>query len=226
MKMTHHVRGSGTGRTLIKTTGRCLTHIGTEGVSFLIGVPHFVSPFFCRSVILLIEHNNDGSMGLVLNNPTSHSVAELNEALRTCRRREEPIFLGGPVDPSCAFILHDDRYQGPDTKPIAYGLALSTTLESMKVISEERDLRFRCFIGYAGWGPGQLESEIADGKWLTCDVIPSFVFSPEPAKLWETVLTRMGIEPLSLVQGGSASPPAGSPLHNFNRAGNGHPSRN
>ena len=194
--------------------------------SFLIGVPRLVSSFFCRSVILLIEHDDNSSVGLVLNDPTNHSVAELNEALRACRRREEPVFLGGPVDPSSAFILHDDHYRYPDTKPLADGLALSTTLESMKVIAEERDLRFRCFIGYAGWGPGQLECEIADGKWLTCEVIPPFVFSPEPATLWETVLTHMGIEPLSLVEGSSGSPPAGSPLHNFNPAGNGHPSRN
>ncbi|MDA2929122.1 YqgE/AlgH family protein [Acidobacteria bacterium AH-259-O06] len=171
---------------------------------FLIAVPPRVSPLFHRSVILLIEHDAKGSMGLVLSNPTSHSVAELNKALKMCRRREECVFLGGPVELSLGFILHNDHYRGPDTKPIADGLALSTSLESMKVISEDKTLTFRCFIGYAGWGPSQLETEIADGKWLTCPLVRRLVFSPEPEKLWGTVLRYMGVDPMSVIPDGGS----------------------
>ena len=168
----------------------------------LLAVPQLVSPIFYRNVIFLLENDSKGSTGLVLNNPTQQSVAELNDALKMCRRRDEAVFVGGPVDLSLGFILHEDRYRGPDTKPIAEGLSVSTTLESMKAISNDTNLTFRCFIGYAGWGPGQLESEIADGTWLTCSFVLDFVFTDEPAKLWETVLRHMGIDPMSLGPGG------------------------
>ncbi len=75
------------------------------------------------------------------------------------------------------------------------------TLESIKVISEDETLPFRCFIGYAGWGPSQLESELAEEKWLHCPVLPDLVFSPEPDKLWDTVLKNIGIDPVSVLVG-------------------------
>ncbi len=168
---------------------------------FLIAVNELVSPPFHRNVIFVIENDTDGSMGLVLGNPSGHSVAELNQALRTSQRREEEVFIGGPLDLSCAFILHDDQYEGTDTRKLTDGIALSTSLDSMKVISESKMLTFRCFIGYTGWGPGQLEAEIADGKWVPIPVVTELVFTDEPATLWESVLEYEGIDPMSLAPG-------------------------
>lgn len=130
---------------------------------FLVAVPQLVGPFFSRSVILVIDNSDQGSTGIVLNQPTDHTVSELNESLKESRRRKDPLFLGGPVDPSLAFIVHDEVYRGAETKPIADGLALSTSLESMRAMAENESLPFRCFIGYAGWEPHQLEVEIAQG---------------------------------------------------------------
>lgn len=111
--------------------------------------------------------------------------------------------MGGPVDPSMGFILHEDHFQKEDTKKIVKNLSLSVSFESMRAIVEEKNIQFRSFIGYAGWGPNQLETEISDGKWLTSPVVPKLIFTSEPDKMWENVLKHMGIDPMTLVPGGS-----------------------
>ncbi|MFQ6608088.1 MAG: YqgE/AlgH family protein [Fidelibacterota bacterium] len=167
----------------------------------LVAVPQLVGPFFTKSVIFILDNSPEGSTGIVLNHPTDHTLAELNETLQASRRKDDRLYLGGPVDPTVALIIHNDTYQGPDTKPVTTGLALSTTLESIQVMAESSSLPFRCFMGYAGWAPQQLEGEIAKGSWLLNPLIPELLFSDQTATMWETVLGKMGLDPLTIGPG-------------------------
>lgn len=168
---------------------------------FLIAVPQLVGPFFTKSVVLIIDNSDQGSTGIILNHPTEHTFSELNENLKTSRGNKEQLYIGGPVDPSLALIIHDDVYHGPDTKPIAGGVALSTSLESMQVMAESASLPFRCFLGYAGWSSKQLEAEIAKGSWLLNPMNPELIFTDQPESLWEAVLKEMRLDPLSIGPG-------------------------
>jgi putative transcriptional regulator len=168
---------------------------------FLVAVPQLVGPFFAKSIVLIIDNSNQGSTGIVLNQPTDHTVSELNKNLKTSRRGNDRLFLGGPVDPSAAIVVHDEVYQGPDTKRVTDSLAMSKSLESLLTITQSESITFRCFIGYAGWASGQLEAEIALGNWLLNPVIPELVFTDQPEGLWDSVLSEMGLDPLTIGHG-------------------------
>ncbi len=173
----------------------------TLSSNLLIAVPQLTGPFFAKSIVLIVDNSNQGSTGIVLNQPTNHRISELNESLKESRRRNDRLFLGGPVDPSAAIIVHDEAYQGPDTKTIVAGMALSTSLESIQAITQSESLAFRCFIGYAGWAAGQLEAEIALGNWLLNPIIPELILTDQPERLWDTVLNEMGLDPLTIGHG-------------------------
>ena len=168
---------------------------------FLIAVPQLVGPFFTKSVVLIIDNSDQGSTGVILNHPMNHTLSELNESLKSSRRKKDRLFIGGPVAPSAAITLHDDTYQGLDTKPISGGVAWSTSLESMQVMAESESLPFRCFLGYAGWTSKQLEAEIALGTWLLNPMIPGMIYTDQPKTMWNAVLKEMGLDPLSIGPG-------------------------
>ena len=168
---------------------------------FLVAVPQLVGPFFTKSVVLILDNDDEGSTGIILNHPTEHTLSEINESLKSSRRKKDRLFIGGPVEPSTAIIIHDDTYQGPDTKPITGGVAWSASLESMQVMAESESLPFRCFLGYAGWTSKQLEDEIAKGSWLLNPMNPEMIYTHQPENMWKTVLNEMGLDPLSIGPG-------------------------
>ena len=166
-------------------------------------MPQLGDPNFYRSVILMIEHGETGSMGLVVNRGAPLTLGELARGQNmgiASEREGQPVFVGGPVEPQRGFVLHDDT-ELPEKHPVMPGLFLSVTLDALGPLLKNPSPRLRFCLGYAGWGAGQLESEIAAGSWLFAEATPDSVLSVEPAKLWETTLRGMGVDPAMLVMG-------------------------
>lgn len=156
----------------------------------LIAGPTLWDPNFRRTVLLIGHHDDEGAVGVILNRATETTVAEAVPPLGVLVPDDEPVFLGGPVQPDAAVVVAD--FVDPS---VADFLAFDTIgfLPSETYPGVEGAVRrARVFAGYAGWGPGQLEAEIDEDSWVVEPARPSDVFSADPSRLWEEVLRRKG----------------------------------
>ena len=174
---------------------------------FLIAMPQLGDPNFHRSVVLVIEHGDGGAMGLVINRTaplTLKDVAKTQSLKLFEGRAADAIFVGGPVEPHRGFILHDRS--GVDEKhEVVPGLYLSVTRDSLEPLLMDPGARLRFCLGYAGWGPRQLEKEISAGAWLYTEAAAVPALEGEPAKLWDATLREMGVDPAMIVTGGGVN---------------------
>ncbi|QDE67227.1 MULTISPECIES: YqgE/AlgH family protein [Myxococcus] len=169
----------------------------------LLAMPQLGDPNFYRSVVLMLEHSETGSMGLVINRGAPLTLGELARGQSlgiAAGRKEHSVYLGGPVEPQRGFVLHDDTEQR-EKHSVLPGLFLSVTLDALGPLLTNPNPRLRFCLGYAGWGPRQLESEIAAGSWLFTEASAEAVLGQEPSKLWDTTLRGMGVDPAMLVMG-------------------------
>jgi putative transcriptional regulator len=165
--------------------------------AFLIAVPQLGDPNFNRGVVFMLEHNDQGTMGLVINRPTELSMGEYGGD------RVAAVHQGGPVQMERAFILHDSEHRGPETEDVLGGVRLSYSLESLRLLVERPPERWRVFLGYAGWGPNQLAEEISAGAWLVGPPSLDLLYETPPDLVWERALRLMGIEPAQLLHSGA-----------------------
>ena len=166
----------------------------------LIAIPSMSDPRFSRTVIYLCAHNADGAMGLVLNRLIdSISFKDLLEELKV----EEPapdkasgpaIHFGGPVETGRGFVLHSADYAGPDSMPLTDAFALTATVDILKAIAAgEGPQQHLLALGYAGWGPGQLDDELQENAWLSVEADPDLVFDGGLDDKWDRALAKLGI---------------------------------
>jgi putative transcriptional regulator len=170
---------------------------------FLIAMPQLGDQNFHRAVVLMVDHSPNGSLGLVLNRPAGVSLGELGEGqdLPVAQERKyDVVFVGGPVEPQRGFVLHD-RDDIAEKHVLAPGLYLSVTLDALKPLLIEEGHHLRFCLGYAGWGAGQLEEELAQGSWLFTEASAASVLEVDPSTLWEKTLRDMGVEPAMLQPG-------------------------
>ena len=157
----------------------------------LVAGPDLLDPNFRRSVLLVGEHGEQGAMGVILNRPSPVSVADAVPPLAELVDDDERVHVGGPVQPQAIVVLGD--FSEPDE---AAALVLGSIGFLPAEIESAADVgslgRARVFAGYAGWGPGQLESEIAEEAWIIEPALPEDVFTDEPDALWSNVLRRKG----------------------------------
>ncbi len=151
--------------------------------------PDLRDPNFSRTVVLMLEHGDDGALGVVLNRPIELSVAEVLPDWADLASVPSCLFVGGPVAPTAVIGL--GRGDGPVVQPLFDGLG-TLDLDLDPAIYESTLSGLRIFVGYAGWSLGQLEQEMAAGGWLVLDLRPDDPFSANPAQLWQTVLRRQG----------------------------------
>jgi putative transcriptional regulator len=156
----------------------------------LIAGPSLWDPNFRRTVVLIGHHDDEGAVGVVLNRTTDVTVAEAVPPLASLVPPDERLFLGGPVQPEAAVVMAD--LEDPERADVV-------ALGSIGFLPPETgpdDLgglrRARVFAGYAGWGAGQLEAELAEESWFVEPARPEDVFAPDPSHLWEDVLRRKG----------------------------------
>jgi putative transcriptional regulator len=147
-------------------------------------------PNFRRTVVLIGHHDEDGAVGVVLNQPLETTVEEAAPPLSSLVPPGESLFRGGPVQPEAAVVLAD--FEDPERAGV---LALDT----IGFLPEESDAeslgglrRARVFAGYAGWIAGQLEAEMADDAWHAAPAVPGDVFTDDPEGLWSTAVGRLG----------------------------------
>jgi putative transcriptional regulator len=168
--------------------------------ALLLSMPQLQDPNFARSVVLLCEFSPEGAFGLVINRPTEMAAS-------TMVRLEPPIvggntmplWVGGPVEPERGWILLGDEPTGNEFKLVCEGLYLSTSVGLLRDILEMTPPpRARVLAGYAGWGPGQLDEELAQSAWLLGDVDLDIVFDTPADVMWETAIRRMGADPSAL----------------------------
>jgi putative transcriptional regulator len=156
----------------------------------LIAGPALVDPNFWRTVVLVGEHTEEGALGVVLNRSSETSVDEALPELADLAEEMGPVHVGGPVQPSAVVVL-------ADFADVAE--ADSLVLESVGFLPAEVDptalgevRRARVYVGYAGWGPGQLDGELEEGSWIVEPALPDDVFTNDPDGLWSDVLRRKG----------------------------------
>ncbi|MCB9544993.1 MAG: YqgE/AlgH family protein [Myxococcales bacterium] len=166
----------------------------------LIAVPQLGDPNFRRSVVVMLEHDDQGALGLVINQPLPHACADVAQSfgLTWGGAPESRLRRGGPVEPQSLWILHEDRLQFDETSPVAPGIAVSRSREALTGLCEGGERPVRLVVGYAGWGPGQLEGEMASGSWIQAPVSPALVFEWAPEAIWDRALAGLGIDPVHL----------------------------
>ena len=158
----------------------------------LIAGPQLVDPNFWRTVVLVVEHSEEGAFGLVLNRPSETSVGEAVPELEALVEADEPLFIGGPVQPSTVVTV--GRFHDIDEAALAAFADIGVLGTGGPPIEElaDRVAGARAFVGHSGWGPGQLEAELETGDWILEEARPQDVFSDSPRELWADVLTRKG----------------------------------
>jgi putative transcriptional regulator len=171
--------------------------------ALLLSMPHMQDPNFARSVVLLCEYGSDGAFGLVLNRPTeapASTMVRLDPPVT--RGNTMPLWIGGPVEPERGWLLLAEEPANAEFKRIVDGLYLSTSLVLLRDLLETMPApRARVLAGYAGWGPGQLDDELAQSAWLMADVDLDLVFDTAADSLWETAIRRLGADPSALTTG-------------------------
>ena len=171
----------------------------------LIAMPDLGDQRFQGSVVFLCAHSPDGAMGLIVNKPM-HDVRfrDMLDQLgiaRAAATPDVPVCYGGPVQMWRGFILHSAAYAGSrkDRLEVDDRYAMSATLDILTEIARGTGPVHNILaLGYAGWGPGQLEEEIAHNSWLTAEALPEVVFAPRMHDKWAAALASLGISPLTL----------------------------
>ncbi len=171
------------------------------GGKLLIAMPGMGDARFHKSVIFLCAHSEDGAMGLIVNKPSpALCFDELLEQLSIesgARARSLPIYFGGPVELNRGFVLHSGDYlQSGNTIRVDEEFGMTASLEVLKALARgDGPQKALLALGYAGWGPGQLESEIARNSWLISDTSLELVFSSDDNGKWAGALGALGIDP-------------------------------
>lgn len=170
--------------------------------SLLVAMPQLLDPNFRRAVVLLVHHDAEGTLGVVVNRTTDLSAPELCESIsiQWPGDPEARVDWGGPVQPETGWLLFDGPEADADeTRDLTPGIHFSGSLDLLRRMLGSPPAHLRVILGYAGWGPGQLEAELAEGAWLVAPVNPSLVFDVDQDAMWTHVVRSLGIEPATLV---------------------------
>ncbi|MEI9886699.1 MAG: YqgE/AlgH family protein [Rhizomicrobium sp.] len=176
--------------------------LGREGFlhgKLLIAMPGMPDPRFDKSVIFICSHSEQGAFGLILNKPIDElsfkSLMEKMDIPTTPQTSTRPVLLGGPVDTDSGYILHSNEAANrpPSTITVTPEIALTLTVDLLRKIAGGRGPdKWLMALGYAGWGPGQIESEMASNGWIHCDADDMLVFDEDFDGKWAKALGKLG----------------------------------
>lgn len=187
----------------------------------LLAMPQVLDPFFHRSVVLLVRHEDEGSLGFIVNRPTGIKVNEILKGMEVdWHGREDAVaHFGGPVQPNLGTVLFGPAsrppapgadadapaapagagdFEGEATSEVLAGVSLTQHIGDLSRLAESPPERFRLFLGYAGWGSGQLIEEILRNDWLTAPARGDLIFAPDPDRVWSAALESVGVDPATL----------------------------
>jgi putative transcriptional regulator len=163
--------------------------VGSLQGKLLVSSPSLVDPNFRKTVVLIAHHDDEGALGLVLSRPSDVTAVEAVPVLDGLPGAEDPVFVGGPVQPDAFMVLAEFEDLAQSAAPIMDGIGF------MPADAEPAELaikRLRLFAGYSGWGSGQLEDELAEDSWIVVDAAAEDAFADDPDELWRTVIHRKG----------------------------------
>lgn len=170
----------------------------------LIAMPGMGDPRFERAVIFLCAHSADGALGLIVNKPSRQirfqNLLEQLDLAQGAPKRDISVHFGGPVENERGFVLHSADYAAEAaTLHVSDRFGMTATLDVLEDIANGKGPASALLaLGYSGWGPGQLEDEIRQNGWLTCDANDSLVFGDDDDGKWEAALATLGVDPLTL----------------------------
>jgi putative transcriptional regulator len=168
--------------------------------ALLLSMPQLDDPNFRHSVVLLCQHTGDGAWGLVLNRPTGTAASQavrLDPPVAIDNGLE--LWVGGPVEPERGCLLLGEDPHDAEAVQICHGVFISGSAGLLRqLLEKDQQPRTRLLMGYAGWGPGQLDHELRESAWLIMPVEIDLVFDVPAAQMWETAIRRLGAEPGTL----------------------------
>ncbi len=176
-----------------------------EGENFLegkllIALPGMSDPRFEKSVIFMCAHSVEGAMGIMINRPIEglrfHELMTKLELEVVPGSPDTPVLFGGPVETGRGFVLHSGDYESADaTLPVSEDISLTATIDILRAIGQGKGPSKALFaLGYAGWGPGQIEDEIRANGWIHCDTDTALLFDAELDSKWASALRKLGID--------------------------------
>lgn len=162
----------------------------------LVSASHLRDPNFFKTVVLMIEHGDQGAMGLVVNRPSTIPVSNALVKHFELPDAEDLVYIGGPVEPSALLVLHNAEDLAGGEREIQPNVYIGSSPESFeevvrRIASRDEYLRYRIFSGCAGWAPGQLEQELANGDWHVVNPTPQLPFDPDPYTVYPKLLQQV-----------------------------------
>ncbi|HEU5337694.1 MAG TPA: YqgE/AlgH family protein [Sulfuricaulis sp.] len=166
---------------------------------FLIAMPSLVDVNFARSVTLICEHSEEGSMGIVINRLTDLHLGDIFDQLgippEKANHADNAVYLGGPVQNNRGFVLHEPLGKWESTLPVTDRFGVSTSRDILEAIAENRGPeKFIVALGYAGWGAGQLEREISENSWLSGPANREIIFELPVEHRWKAAAGLVGVD--------------------------------
>tara|TARA_B100000886_G_scaffold113129_1_gene76068 strand:+ start:113 stop:688 length:576 start_codon:yes stop_codon:yes gene_type:complete len=191
-----------------------MTHTPVQSLQgqFLLAMPNMGDPRFLRSVVYMAAHDSEGAMGFIINKRAEglslgDILKDMPETVAKTGLVNLPVYVGGPVQNDRGFVLHTSDYEKTQNSlsrelPIALTQSADVLVDAAHGRGPEK---MRLFLGYAGWGPGQIEGELQDNAWLVCDANIAEIFTSQSDDLYEKCVAAMGID-LALLsnEGGEA----------------------
>ncbi|MCG8312054.1 MAG: YqgE/AlgH family protein [Pseudomonadales bacterium] len=170
---------------------------------FLIAMPNMADPNFSHTLTYVCEHNNEGAMGIVVNRPLELTLGEVFSHLKINNYDEDfddlPVMSGGPVQVERGFVLHRSDFPWDATKEVQDGIHLATSQDILEAIAHNHGPEEHLVaLGYAGWGPGQLDEEMSHNTWLSVPANPDIIFATPQEKRWQAAASLLGVD-LSLL---------------------------
>mgnify|MGYP000450879065 FL=1 len=185
-------------------TGKEPTTIPTNlAGQLLVATPQMTDPRFKHKAIFMCQHDDQAAMGLVINNPSSDiTLSQLNEKLGIEMPHidsDDPVYIGGPVEPQRGYILHSNDHMMLDTIPVTKDICLSIHVDMIKEISRGfGPVMTKVMLGYAGWSSGQLEEEMRQNMWFNLTADPDMLFTTDSNIIWDRSFALLGITAGSL----------------------------
>ncbi len=167
---------------------------------FLIAMPRMQDPNFEGTVTYICDHNEHGAMGIVINRPLDYRLGEILAQLNLGGQNiDRAIYGGGPVQMERGFVLHSPQGEWQSSLKISEAVCLTTSRDILAALADDRGPSENLVaLGYAGWGAGQLEQEIAENCWLTCPSNEELLFRTPHDKKFDTAITLLGFDPYQL----------------------------
>lgn len=166
---------------------------------FLIAMPTMNDPMFNKTVTYICEHNDEGAMGLIINLPVNITLNELLAQIDADKENsddlEQPVLTGGPVAPNRGFVLHSPQPGWSSSLALSDEVMITTSKDILMALgTEEAPEKYMVTLGYAGWGPGQLEEELKENSWLTIDADNDILFETPIEQRWQKAAEKIGFD--------------------------------